>query len=98
MGALVSGAKNITLAGTAERLSSVSVPARWVDIQAKFGNTDSVFIGDSTVDSASGITLSPGATITVGNLQRWFTLDLHGIWIDSAVNGEGVTFNYWSFP
>lgn len=98
MGTLNSGAKNIEVAGIAERLTSSSFPARWVDVQAKFDNTNNVFIGGSTIDSMSGIALTPGATITIGNLQQWFNIDLHELWVDVAVNGEGVTFNYWSFP
>lgn len=95
---LISGAKNVTAAGTAERLSSSSISARLVDIQAKFSNTDNVFVGDSSVGSGVGTTLSPGASTSLGTLQRWFVLDLNEIWINSAVDGEGVIFNYWPFP
>ena len=98
MGALVSGGKNVAAAGITERLSSTSIPARWVDIQAKFSNTSNIFLGDNFVNSESGITLTPGAVVTIGNLERSFNLDLSTIWVTSAVSGEGITFNYWSFP
>ena len=79
MEGIISRAKNVEIAEVPERLSDSSIAARWVDIQAKLSNTNNIFIGDSTVSNSSGIVLSPGATITMGNLQRWFVLDLSQI-------------------
>lgn len=86
------GLKNVTTAGTAERLVAARTAAYALTIQAKFSNTDVICVGDSTVVAANtgqrGIPLQPGMSITL-NVE-----DLYQVWIDAAVNGEGVTFIY----
>lgn len=82
------GTKSVTTAGTREQLSGSSVPCKKLTIQAKIGNTGSVYVGGSTVASTRGIELLPTGTIqlTVSNLNL--------VYIDVSVNGEGVTYIY----
>lgn len=82
------GSKTVTAAGTAEPLSATSVGIREITIQAQTSNTDAIFIGNSSVDSTNGITLFATNTITLS------LGDLNDIYVDSAVNGEGVQFLY----
>lgn len=86
------GRKVVAAAGTAERLVSENTPCRKVTIMAELDNTDYVVIGDSTVVASlatrRGIPLSAGTSITL-DIE-----DLYAVWIDAAVNGEGVTFIY----
>lgn len=89
MGTLLSGRKTVTTAGTAVRLSS-SQPVGALAIQALSNNTDKVVVGGSDVVAAlstrKGIYLSPGDVVSID------TDDLGDVWIDSVVNGEGVTY------
>lgn len=82
------GSQNVTTAGTRVQLSSSSVACKKVHIQAKVGNTGSIYVGGSTVASTRGVELLPLATITltVSNLNL--------VYLDSSVNGEGVIYTY----
>ena len=84
----VQAVKSVTTAGTAEPLSDAPVGFTEVLIQAEFGNTGNVFIGNSDVDSTNGIVLIQGATIEIQGG------DLNTIYIDSANNGDGVRLFY----
>ena len=86
------GRKVVAAAGTAERLVASNTSCRKVTIMAELDNSDYVVIGDSTVVAAlatrRGIPLSAGTSITL-DIE-----DLYTIFVDSVVNGEGVTFIY----
>ena len=89
----VSGNATVTTAGTPVQLASVATPALRLDITANPGNTDVIVVGGSGVvgplSGRKGVPLEPSATYTLT------TSDLSLIWIDSAHNGDGVTYNYW---
>ena len=86
-----SGRKVVTTNGTAVALA-VSTPCKEVIITAEVDNTQEVTFGGTTVVGAVltriGTPLEPGVskTIRIDNLSK--------IWIDSVVNGEGVTYTY----
>lgn len=87
--------KNVTAAGTAEKLTSDLITTKAVVIQAKDSNTDKVYIGASDLDSATanGISLSAGDTfnladLEVGGTDRSFSIS--DFYVDSLVSGEGV--------
>jgi hypothetical protein len=94
--------KTVTAAGTAEALSATSIRVAAVTIQAKSGNTGSMYVGDSTVSAATGIMIG----VPVANKTPSFVriqaddstnlFDLAHIWIDAAVNGEGVNCMYFT--
>ncbi len=87
------GRKVCAAAATPERLTTDIIPCREVAITALATNTDKVAIGFSNAvraDAASeaGIVLAAGEKTSipctaVGNL-----------WLDVAVNGEGVAYAY----
>jgi len=86
--AVYSGQKTVTTAGTALPLGSQSINAP-LAIKALDTNTDVVAIGNVSEDVtvSNGLRLSPGELIImqyIGNLANLF--------IDSAVNGEGVSW------
>ena len=85
--AIDSGQKNVSAAGTAERLVTASTPIRSVVVTAKRTNTGNIFIGGSDVDSTGDI-IAPGSnrSVPIDNLNKVF--------IDSAVSGEGVSFSW----
>lgn len=86
-GSAVSGQKNVTTAGTAVALG-VSTAIQSITIKAKRANTGDIYVGDSTVTSTNGLVLTRGEAVS-------FDMDnLADIFIDSSVNGEGVSFLY----
>jgi len=82
-----SGQKNVTTAGTQLVLAG-NVKCGTVVIKALAANTGKIYVGDSTVSSTTGFILDAGETIS-------FDIDnLSDIYIDSSVNGEGVSYVY----
>ncbi len=85
--------KTVTAAGTQEQLSTTVGWVSQVIIRAKVGNTGAIYVGRSTV-SSSNPPLEAGASITLNSPIRQPIIQLTDIWIDSAVNGEGVDVYY----
>lgn len=84
-GTLANGQKTVTLAGTAEVLGASTV-IQSIVIQALGANTGFIYVGDSGVSSANGYVLRRNASVA-------FDIDnLADVFIDSSVNGEGVSF------
>jgi hypothetical protein len=88
------GEKAVTTAGTPVSLGAGSVLVKTLAIKARDANTGRVFPGDSTVnntDPEQG--LNPGDSLTI----TWPGDDLGSlgdVYVDAAVNGEGVVFWY----
>ena len=88
---LNTGRKVVTTAGTAVALAS-STTCKWVAVTAETDNTSTVVVGDSGViaslSTREGVPLGAGDSIVI-------PIDnLADVYIDSLVNGEGVTFLY----
>lgn len=88
------GTKSVTAAGTAEALVSSHTPAAWVIVAAKRGNTNYVYVGDSTVTSSNGIPLAPGNNLPMPMMGGPNCYDLFGVYVDADTNGDGVNFFY----
>lgn len=84
--------KTVTTAGTAEALMASATKVKWVTIQALRGNTDYVAVGASTVVAADGT--ERGAVLSPETAITFYGVDLNEIYVDSVVNGEGVSFVY----
>lgn len=91
-GSIGDGRKVVTTAGTAVALATTTAIKR-VYIQAETDNTGVIVVGGSTVVASlatrRGITLNAGDCITLD------IDDLADVYIDSTVNGDGVTFTYY---
>ncbi len=88
-----SGNKSVTTAGTPVALAAVSTEVKRLDVTANYTNTDMVTIGGSgVVGAASG---RKGVPIAPGNTYTFFVSDLAQVYIDSVVNGEGISYNYF---
>jgi len=85
---LASGSRTVTTAGTRVQLSPISVPCKKIIIQGGVNNGGWIYVGDSTVSASNGyaIAASQSVTVTPDNLNL--------VWIDSANNGEGITYIY----
>lgn len=85
------GRKTVTTAGTAVALAS-STACESVCVTALSTNTGTVVVGASTVVAAAGtrrgtpLAANESVTFNVGDLSK--------IYVDSTVNGEGVSFSY----
>lgn len=75
----------VAAAGTAVRLMTESLPCAGVWLQSLAANTGLIYWGShEEVSALSGVELDIGAGI-------WIPIDnVDKIWIDCAVNGEGV--------
>jgi hypothetical protein len=93
-----SGTKSVTTAGTQVALVSSSTNISSVIIQANPANTGYIFVGDSTVDSSSGVRLSAGEKLSIvidpNHKLPDALINLNTIYIDSSVDAEGVRFFY----
>jgi hypothetical protein len=86
---ILSGQKTVTTAGTALALGSqvINVPLM---IKALDTNTGIVAVGN---DGAGDVTVSNGMRLAAGDaIIMEFVGDLANIFVDSAVNGEGVAW------
>ena len=89
-GVLLSGAKAVTSAGTAEAIASSGLFNHLV-IHAKPGNTGQVYVGGSDVDSSTNGGLSPGDTVKFSP-NKGHVLALTAIYLAVDTSGEGVAF------
>lgn len=81
------GAKNVTTAGTQVQLAPTNA-IKTITVRALASNTGLIYVGTSTVSSANGFQLSPQETVSLD------IADISSVWINSQVNGEGVTYVY----
>lgn len=83
---VVNGQRAVTTAGTRVALAGASTPVVSVTIKALSTNTGLIYVGDSTVDSTNGFVLASGdsASSDIDNLTD--------IYLDSSVDGEGVSY------
>lgn len=83
--AIYTGKTTVTTAGTQVALAS-SQTIKSVTIKALSTNTGFIYVGNSGVDSTNGFQLSAGDTVSLD------LTNLSTVYIDSSVNGEGVTY------
>lgn len=82
---VIHGQKDVTTAGT-EVVLGTAAPISAVTIKAKSANTGLIFVGANPVTSSTGYILAAGEAVLV------MTDNVANIYIDSSVNGEGVSF------
>jgi hypothetical protein len=88
MGATISGQKVVTTAGTAVALGTGRVDGPII-VKALPANAGLVYIGGVNGD----VTSSNGMPLAAGNLVLFENVgDLADVWVDAAVNGEGVSW------
>ena len=89
--AAISGQRTVTTAGTAVRLSAATAKCTGpLMVKALDTNTGIVALGN---DGAGAVTVSNGLRLAAGDVIVFeFVGDLYDIWLDSAVNGEGVSW------
>src|SRR4051812_6799350 len=86
------GRKIVTTAGTRVALVAAVTPAWSVDVTAETDNTGTITIGASTV--VDSLSTRRGTPLSAGDTKTFEFVDLSQVYIDSSVNGDGVTFSY----
>jgi hypothetical protein len=85
----ISGQKTVTAAGTAVQLGALRIEGPLM-VKALDTNTGIVALGN---DGANDVTVSNGLRLAAGDVIVFdFVGDLANLWLDSAVNGEGVSW------
>lgn len=82
------GSKNVTTAGTRVQLTSSVTPCRYVIVVGLSTNTDMIWLGGSTVAAGRG------RPLVALQSEKIDINDVSKVYIDSVVNGEGVSFAY----
>jgi hypothetical protein len=86
------GRQTVSEAGKAVQLSTTTTGCAWVTITAETDNTGVICVGGKGVlaklEERRGLPLEKGDTATLP------AGDLAGVYIDSTVSGDGVTFIY----
>jgi hypothetical protein len=94
------GNKLVATAGTPVALSTSATAASWVSVQALSGNTGTICVGDANVSASATASLRRGNCLTAGQAAPFYAspqnvpYTLNSIFIDSTVNGEGVSYTY----
>ena len=87
--AALSGQQAIAAAGTAEALGSQLINGPLM-VKALIANTNLMYIGS---DGAGDVTSANGLQLAAGDVVVFdFVGDLATLWLDSAVNGEAVSW------
>ncbi len=92
---LTSTRKVVATAGTPERLVAASTPCKYVILTAIATNTGRVMYGNSAVDETPA-TAKGNPLYVVSGIPQTHMIpcdDAYDIYLDSAVNLEGVVFN-----
>ena len=84
--AIYTGNQDVTTAGTRVAVGSTTGLERGVTVKAKSTNTGMIYAGSVLVASSNGFQIAPGEEVFVE------CSSLGDVYIDSAVNGEGVTY------
>lgn len=89
MGLQISGQKTVITAGTEVQLGTLRIDGALL-VKALDTNTGVVALGN---DGANAVSLSTGLRLAAGDVAvfEWVG-SLADIWLDSAVNGEGVSW------
>jgi len=92
---LGSGEKTVTAAGTAELLATEPNEVISVTIKALTSNGGKIYVGENGVSSTDGLDLDAGNSVEfrVSDPEKEY-IELSDIFVDSAVNGEGVRYIY----
>lgn len=80
------GQTNVTTAGTEVTIASTQAITMGVTVKAKHGNTGFIYVGTNPVTSTTGYVLRAGESVFVA------VANLTTVFIDSSVNGEGVSY------
>lgn len=88
---LVSGLTTVAASGTPVQLTATSTVCKRIDIVAQFGNTGTVYVGDSSVLAST----KQGMPLTQGSSYTAYVNDISSIYVDSTTSGDKVSYIYY---
>lgn len=90
-------AVTVTSAGTRVPLSATHLLVYSVTIQSLESNTGTQYIGDGTVSSTNGFSLSPGNIVEIDSpdARGVDQFDLNDVYVDSTVNAAEFRILAW---
>lgn len=88
----VDGRQIVTTGGTAVALAATSIPVLEIDITAETDNTGIIVVGASTV--VASLATRRGTPLNAGDTFTIYNVDLKDVYLDTTVNGDGVTYTY----
>jgi len=92
------GLATVSTAATSRALTTATTEVKSVTIQAERSNTGTIYVGDSNVVStAYGVALGAGDSVTISGDQYGShpnKVKLSTIYLDTSVNGDGVSYFY----
>lgn len=91
-GVLRDGRQTVTTGGTAVQLSSTSTRCRSLVVTAETDNTGIIVVGGTTV--VASLATRRGTPLAAGDSIGIDISNLNSVWLDTTVNGDGVTFSY----
>jgi hypothetical protein len=89
------GRKVVATAATAEALVATSTPVQTVIITAETDNTGVIVVGNASVVAA--LATRKGTPLAAGESVSMNIDDLNKVYLDTTVNGDGVTFTYQEY-
>ena len=91
-GSVGDGTVNLTTAGTAQQVSTSSVPCKRVIITAHESNTNAITVGASTVVGA--LVGRRGKTLFPTQSEEFFVQNLNILYFDGITTGDDIHFYY----
>ena len=92
----ISGQTTVTTAGTAVRLSAISLKVNGpIMVKAVPANAGVMYVGEvnGDVDTNNGMPLSAGEPLIFNGV-----VDLYNIWVDASISGEKVAWLLLNIP
>jgi hypothetical protein len=80
------GQTTVTTAGTEVTLAASQALTQGVWVKAKLANTGNIYVGKNPVTSTTGFELDAGESVFIP------VADITTVFVDSSVNGEGVSY------
>lgn len=88
---VITGRQTVATAGTRVQLTTRDIPVGLVMLIGETDNTGTVTYGGSQVVDATAT--RRGQALTSGQASQWVPVsNLNKIWLDSSVNGDGITY------
>ena len=85
--------ETVDAAGTAQALSTTSLEVVKAVVKAQADNTGNIFVGDSSVSSATGLVLDAGQEVVLDPARGY--IDLSQVYIDAGTTDDGVEVLYY---
>lgn len=95
-GTLYTGSRTVTTSGTRVQLSTSNRLCNWFIVQAKPGNTEPIYVGNSSVTTSNTPGVAKGWSIMYPATDAENRYNLKDFYLDAGTSGDGVTYECWT--